>query len=330
MPFKEITSYRPLRWLRNGHSNTMASFLYRQGVDDPFYQRTRIDTPDQDFLDLDFAQVGSHNLIIVLHGLEGSSGSGYIKTMVRAIHHKGWDALVVNMRGCSGEPNRTYSSYHSGKSDDLDTVVKYVLENYHYHRIGILGFSLGGNITLRYMGEQRTQVPEPIKGGVAISVPCDLGSTAIRLSDWDNIVYLKRFLKDLKAKAYEKKKNFPDAPFTIEEIESVKSFKDFDDLYTGSAHGFGDAQGYWDNCSSTYVVDQIERPTLLINAWDDPFLTPECFPREAAENNPDFFFNQTKYGGHVGFSNQGLGDSWHEAQALYFLEEQFRKSLKVR
>lgn len=325
MPFKEITDYRPLRWLRNGHSNTMASFLYRQQIDKPFYQRTRIDTPDGDFLDLDFAKVGSHNLVVVLHGLEGSAESGYVKSIVRAIQHKGWDAVAVNMRGCSGEPNKTYGSYHSGKSDDLETVIQYLLSTHNYHKIGIVGFSLGGNITLRYMGEQGSKVPDPVKGGVAISVPCNLGATAVRLSDWDNIIYLKRFLKDLKAKAYEKKVNFPDAPFSLQDIESVKSFRDFDDLYTGPAHGFGNAEGYWNSCSSIYVLDQIERPTLLINAWDDPFLTPECFPREEAEQNPNFWFHQTKYGGHVGFAHRSVSDHWHEGHALNFIEERFRK-----
>ncbi len=325
MPFKKVTDYKPKYWLRNGHSNTIAAFLYRQGLDTPFYQRIRITTPDNDFLDLDFAQIGggSDTLIIVLHGLEGSSSSGYVKTLVKSIQRRSWDAVAVNMRGCSGEPNLNYGSYHSGKSDDLETVVNYLLENYDYKRIGVIGFSLGGNITLRYMGEQRTQVPSLVEAAVAISVPCDLGATAIRLSDWDNFIYLGRFLKDLKAKAIEKKTNFPKAPFSFEDINKVKSFRDFDDLYTGPAHGFGDAEGYWRNCSSIYVVDQIERPTMLVNAWDDPFLTPECFPADIAEGSKYFHFHQTKYGGHVGFANQSPSESWHEEYALDFLTEQF-------
>ena len=324
MPFKEVKSYQPPMPLRNGHLNTILTSQLRKVPMQ--YERERIDTPDQDFLDLDFSRVGSRTGIIVIHGLGGESGSSYVKGIARTINEAGWDAIALNMRGCSGEENRRYVSYHSGKTDDLATTIAYLETKGDYDQLGVLGFSLGGNVTLKYMGDMGADVPPIVKATAAISVPCDLKAAAIALSKWDNIIYLLRFLKMLKAKAREKLERFPEqATFTHKDIDKVKSFADFDNLYTGPAHGYGNAEGYWKHCSSRFVMPQIQRPSLLLNALDDPFFLPSCFPKEEGQNSKHFHFHQTRYGGHVGYTDKKFSRSWHEGYAVEFLREYLEK-----
>lgn len=293
-------AYKPPLLLRNAHANTIVSSLGRS-VESAPYERKRLELSDGDFLDLDFSVQGSNTVVLALHGLEGSSDRPYMLGMLNQARQMGWDGVAMNHRGCSGEDNRLLQSYHSGKSDDLAEVIEY-LGTMDYTSILVVGFSLGGNIVLKYMGENGASVPEKVHGAAAVSVPCHLESSQYKLCKGFNRVYTGRFLKTLKVKARAKKQLFPEAPFSLEELEAAKTLGEFDEFFTSRANGFVDAVDYWTKCSSKQFLGGIEIPTLLINAKDDPFLTEKCFPIEEAKANSNFHLAMPAYGGHVGFA----------------------------
>lgn len=318
MPIISKSKYRQLVLLSNRHLNTIIPSLFRKV--DVTYKRERIITPDNDFIDLDFSSKGNNNVVLILHGLEGSSKSSNVKGLVNISNLNYFDAVVLNFRGCSGEPNKLLTAYHSGKTDDIDLAVKHLIKR--YNSISIIGLSLGGNALLKYLGEGYPTV-KLIKKSVAVSVPCDLKSSAIQMSKRSNRIYMMRFLKTLKSKVLEKCKIHTLHSIDLKKIKNAKNFADFDNEYTAPVHGFKDAEIYWDLNSSKHFLNKIETPTLIINALDDPFLTSNCFPYKIAETS-DFLFLETPHkGGHVGFlSKTGIhGIYWHEQRAIEFITE---------
>jgi predicted alpha/beta-fold hydrolase len=318
MPILSNSKYRPLLLLSNKHINTIIPSLFRKV--DIEYQRERITTTDNDFIDLDFSSKGNDKVVLVLHGLEGSSKSSNVKGIVKISNLNNYDAVVLNFRGCSGEPNKLLSAYHSGKTDDIDLTIKHLSSK--YKSITTIGFSLGGNAMLKYLGEQHASVAL-ISKSVAISVPCNLKSSANKMAKSSNSIYMKRFLKTLKSKVFEKCKIHTDHTIDLIKIEKSKNFSDFDDEYTAPIHGFGNADNYWKLNSSKQFLKNITTPTLLINALDDPFLTEDCFPNEIAKTSDSLFLETPKKGGHMGFlSKTGInGIYWHEQRAFDFLTE---------
>ena len=287
------------------------------------YQRERLELPDGDFLDLDWARFGEKNprLAILTHGLEGDANAGYIRGMAAALGAAGWDALAWTLRGCGPEPNRLARFYHSGETRDLAAVIAHAAAAGNYPRVALVGFSLGGNVTLKYLGE--TAPPHPaIVGAVAISVPVELAASAARLDQQlGNRVYLRRFLRTLVEKVEAKAARFP-GQFDLAGIRRVRGFQEFDDRYTAPIHGFRDAADYWRQSSARQFLPTLRVPTLLVNARDDPFLAPECFPFAEAEANPCLFFQAPNHGGHVGFLDftEGVrGRTWAERRAVDFL-----------
>lgn len=318
MPLIENSTYQAPPLFNNGHVQTSYPTLFRK-VKPVHYQRERIYTPDDDFIDLDWSRVGSKNAVIISPGLEASSEASYIKGMTHAFNRRGWDGAVFNFRGCSGETNRLLRSYHSGASDDLHTVICHIIAHNPYEKLALIGFSLGGNLTLKYLGERGAHLFPVIQSAVTISVPCDLRSSALRLAESDNRLYMKRFLIRLNKRVKEKI-HLMIPPMTYEGFKSIKTFQEFDGLYTAPAHGFLSAEDYWTRCSSRQFIPRIGVPTLLINALDDPFLGKECFPREEAEKNPLFFLEMPSAGGHVGFVTfNSQGEYWHETRAASFI-----------
>lgn len=317
MPLVE-SDYIPPPLLKNGHAQTIFASACRwvRGVR---YERERIETADGDFLDLDWSRVGVPRLAILSHGLEGRSTRSYILGMVRALNRHGWDALAWNFRGCSGEPNRLARSYHSGATEDLEAVIRHLSEKYRYSKIALIGFSLGGNITLKYLGERGEDVPSVIKRSVAFSVPCHLESGAWQLAKRSNQIYMKRFLKMFRSKIREKKERMA-GRLDDNGFSRIKTFKEFDDRYTAPLNGFKDAEDYWEKASSEKVLHRIRIPTLLVNAGDDPFLPEPCYPVEKARANPNFFLEIPDFGGHVGFiAFNRQGEYWSESRALAFI-----------
>ncbi len=276
--------------------------------------------PDGDFLDLDWSRKGNKQLIIVLHGLEGSANRPYVKGMIKHFNENGWDGMGVNMRSCSGELNSKLYSYHMGVSDDLEHIITHVISKNKYSSIVLSGFSMGGNIVLKYLGEQKDNLPNEIKSAVTFSVPCHIQTANVNIESWYNWHYVKRFMKTLNGKVVEKSRRFP-GKLNVEK-PLPRNFTEFDERYTSKLHGFKDAVDYWTKCSSEQFLADIRIPTLLINAKDDSFLSEACFPYKIAEKNPYFYLETPDYGGHVGFSGDKLpnGAYWSENRALSFIE----------
>ncbi len=318
MPLVEKSTYSPPLLLRNAHLQTILPTLARK-VNGINYQRERIKTPDDDFLDLDWSAKGFSKVCVLCHGLESSSGEPYMKGMVRALNRRNWDAVAINFRGCSGEPNRRLRTYHSGATDDLQTVVDHIQNLGRYDEIALIGFSLGGNLVLKYVGEQGAGISDRITRAAAVSVPCDLESCSQRMTERKNGIYMRRFIKKLIRKM-EHKCRLAEAPFRLEQFLSMKTFKEFDDLYTGPVHGFKDAVDYWTRCSCRQFLHRIKIPTLLINAVDDPFLSEQCYPVGEAKESELFYLERPAHGGHVGFMTfDSKGEYWHEGQVADFV-----------
>ncbi|MGB5263403.1 MAG: alpha/beta fold hydrolase [Lutimonas sp.] len=309
------STYRPDLVFKNGHFNTIYRTLVHQLRLD--YERERIDTPDGDFLDLDWIRRGNQDLVLIIHGLEGSAGSKYVISLGHKAIEQNFDVLAMNLRGCSGEINRLYKSYHSGETRDLEHVLNHMSISTKYKHIFLVGYSLGGNQTLKFLGE--TQKNNVVTKAVAISVPCDLQASSEEIMKPKNFIYLYRFLNTLKPKLIKKNELF-NLQMDPEKIDLIKNFTDFDNMYTAPAHGFKNALDYYKRSSSKPFIPYIKKNTLIISALDDPFLSKSCFPFEEAENNHYVHLETPNFGGHVGF-NAVLNykkDFWLENRILEF------------
>jgi predicted alpha/beta-fold hydrolase len=325
MPVIETPGYHPPPLLSNGHLQTILPTLLRT-VDGLAYRRERIATPDDDFLDIDWAGAGAERAVILSHGLEGSADRGYMRGMARALVRAGWDAVAWNYRGCSGEMNRQARFYHSGATEDLEVLVGHVLATGRYRQLALVGFSLGGNLTLKYLGERGGSVDPRIAAAVAFSVPCDLRNSSDRLARLENTIYMRRFLKTLKKKVELKiaamPGAIPDNGLPDHGLRGMRTFHDFDNRFTAPLHGFADADDYWRRCSSRQFLRSITVPTLVVNALNDPFLGDRCYPVEEARDNSSLFLETPDSGGHVGFIEWNEnGDYWMDRRAVEFLRE---------
>ena len=318
MPIIAKSSYVAPLGIGNGHIQTLFPTLCRN-VGGVTYERERIWTVDDDFLDLDWATRGSEKLAIISHGLEGNSERWYVLGMIKALNRAGWDGLAWNMRGCSGEPNKKLRFYHSGATDDLSAVVEHSLGLEKYSLIALVGFSLGGNMTLKYLGERGSRVDRVIAKAVTCSVPCDLGSSADKMAKLSNRIYMKRFIRMLHEKIRAKMHIMPDK-IDDKEYDQIKTFREFDDRYTAPIHGFKDANDYYRRASCKQFIHNIPIPTLLVNAQNDPFLAGPCYPVEEARAHPTFFLEVPESGGHVGFISFNKEKTyWFESRAVSFL-----------
>jgi predicted alpha/beta-fold hydrolase len=315
------SDFLPTIPFRNGYFNTTYRPLFMK--DKATYERKRIKTWDQDFFDLDFSLVGSDTLVLLIHGLEGSSESRYMSSNVNHLNSKGLDTVCFNLRGCSGEDNLLLATYHSGKTEDVDFVVNHLIDTYKYKNIIIIGFSLGGNLTLKYLGEKGNNISPIIKGGIAASVPIDIGSAEIEMDKLKNKLYMEMFFKTMKNKILEKAYKFPEYKLDQGKLFKATKFKHLEYLYTVPVFGFESPEDYWEKASSKPYLSNIKKPTLLINAKDDTFLSKECYPHEEAKNSEFFFFEETKFGGHVGFmtSFKPKENKWLEHRIARFIKE---------
>lgn len=319
MPVISSTYKRPALFLSR-HLETIYPVVFRD-VSDVRYQRERLELADGDFLDLDWIRKGSPKLVLISHGLEGNTESKYLKGMARAASNAGYDVLTWNYRGCSEEMNRNFRFYHSGESADLGLVVESVLSRNIYQKIALIGFSVGGNITLKYLGEKGNTLSPFIKAAVAFSVPCDLKAGAEHMALWKSKFYMNRFLRNLHQKVRAKASQFPDK-INDEGFYSIKNFIEFDERYTAPLHGFKDAMEYYRKCSSIFYIPEITIPTLLVSALNDPFLVKECFPVEQAKQHSLFFLETPDKGGHCGFYQYNAnGNYWSDNRALEFLKD---------
>ncbi|MBV6644122.1 MAG: alpha/beta fold hydrolase [Cyclobacteriaceae bacterium] len=316
-----FTPYSPPWGLRNGHLSTIYPALFRRVNTTKPYIRKRIKTRDGDFLDLDLLTKNSSRVVIISHGLEGNSTRPYVLGVARACFAKGIDVIAWNCRGCSEEVNLKPRLYHSGATDDLWEVVQFA--SALYQEIHLVGFSLGGNLTLKFVGEN--DFPHSLKSAVAFSVPIDLHAGAKNISNPKNILYEKRFLKSLRNKIKAKHAQFPELPkFGLDKFARIKTLMDFDEHYTAPIHGFDSAIDYYQQNSAKFFLGQINIPTMVVNAINDPLLPPECLDHSLFDGNANLTFMTPRFGGHCGFPGiiDDIGSYWSEELVVSFILSQ--------
>lgn len=310
----DLLPYRRPWLLANAHLETIWPSLFRR-VAAPAYRRERIATADNDVLDLDWLQSGAPALVILSHGLEGDSRRHYMAGMANALSADGWDVLAWNFRGCGGEVNLQPRFTHNGSTEDLDAVVRHALSTGCYRTVVLVGFSMGGNLTLVYLGREQERVPDEVRGAVVFSVPTDLAEGAERLADAGNTLYMRRFLRLMGRKVMRQHARFPHL-FPVAGYSKLRTFADFDGRYTAPLHGFLHARDYWEQCSGNRYLDRIRVPTWIVNARNDPFLGPACYPQPGSS----VVLVAPENGGHCGFSEwSGDGLFWSERVAVHLL-----------
>ncbi|MGZ3236442.1 MAG: YheT family hydrolase [Burkholderiaceae bacterium] len=313
-------TYRAPHWLPGGHLQTIypATCIVKPPV---AYRRERWNAPDSDFVDIDFVD-GKPNqpLIVLFHGLEGSSDSHYCRALMAQINALGWSGAIPHFRGCSGELNNAPRFYHSGDAQEVDWILRRLMA-YRTQRQAskfyVAGVSLGGNALLRWLGESQHQA-EIIDAACSISAPLDLAGGGAALSRGLNMLYTRSFLRTLKPKCLKKLEQFPGL-FDREKMLSTRDLYEFDNVVTAPLHGYRNTEDYWNRASAKHVLTDITVPTLVLNAQNDPFLPAHHLPRSAASS---VTLEYPKQGGHVGFAVGSLPGSlnWLPQRMLQFLE----------
>lgn len=311
----------------NGHLQTILPSLFRKITIN--YTKERLDLPDGDFVMLNWAltnnsthlkkhKPNSKKLVIVTHGLEGDSSRHYVTGMVKVFIENGYDGLGWDCRSCSGEMNLLPRFYHHGDAQDLRLVVQHAIEFYKYEEIVLVGFSMGGSLTIRALAEKPEWVPNEVKKAIAASVPIDLPSSVAEMCKPGKRFYMKRFLNKLHVKLKQKAQMFPENPIlNVDNFEErIKDFYDFDSTYTAPLHGYENAIDFYNKASVKPILPHLKTPVLLIQALNDPFLSDSCF--ETGTQNPNLELLLSLKGGHVGFELRDSKCSFVELKAIEF------------
>jgi len=291
-------TFKPAWWLPGPHLQTLWPTLLRKKPKGLILERERLELPDGDFLDLDWtATQGKGPLVLILHGLEGSVDSSYAQGMLAAIVENQWRGVFMHFRGCSGEPNRMIRSYHSGETRDLARVVQHIRKREPNTPLAAIGFSLGGNVLLKWLGE--TGEDSPLEAAAAISVPFELDKAALRMQHGFSRIYQWHLLACLRKRLGDQFRE-QDVEYGLTALSGVKTLWDFDEKVTAPMYGFASADEYYKRSSSRRYLSKIRTPTLLVQALDDPFMTDDLIPElEELPNNIEL--EVTAGGGHVGF-----------------------------
>jgi predicted alpha/beta-fold hydrolase len=321
--------YRAPWWLPGGHTQTLYAALAapRPRVD---YRRERWDTPDGDFIDLDWAENQDRGsriedraetpLVVLFHGLEGCSRSPYALALMAAVRDAGWQGVVVHFRGCAGELNRLPRAYHSGDSAEIGWILQRLHARHPAEPLFAAGVSLGGNALLKWLGETGAAASAVIDRAAAVSAPVDLMAAGAVLDRGFNLLYTRHFLETMKRKAFAKLEQYPGL-FDAARVRAAGTLRDFDDAFTAPLHGFRNTDDYWTRASSKPGLGKIHVPTLVLNARNDPFLPARALPG-TAEVSAAVALEQPEDGGHAGFvSGRFPGHlGWLPARVLEFFE----------
>ncbi|HEX2548614.1 MAG TPA: hydrolase [Gammaproteobacteria bacterium] len=302
-------NFKPAWWLRQAHLQTLWPALLRRPIKNLILKRERIELPDGDFIDLDWTE-GSGPIVLILHGLEGSLQSSYAKGMLLALKKHHYRGVFMNFRGCSGEVNRFPHAYHSGETSDLNIVIQRLHAREPHTPLAAVGFSLGGNVLLKWLGE--TKHDNLLSAAVAISVPFELFKCIERVNRGFSRIYQWHLLHCLQRKMQLKSVN----------TSQFQTLREFDNHITAPLHGFKDAEDYYFRCSSRQFLPNIVVPTLLLQAKDDPFMTEDVVPT-VNELPPAVQLEVSEYGGHVGFVGGSLPwrpQYWLESRVPQFLQ----------
>jgi predicted alpha/beta-fold hydrolase len=315
------SGYVPPWWYRGRHLQTLWGPLLRP-IGRPRFRRERVDTPDGDFLDLDWCEPEASGapVVVVLHGLEGSSRSHYVSGLCREAAALGMRAVILNFRSCSGELNRAARLYHSGETSDLDAVLGQLIAREPAVRLGLVGISLGGNVLLKWLGERGVGAYAQVRAGAAISTPFDLAACARALDvGFCRALYTRNFLGSLKPKVRAKAPLHGDR-IDLDAVRRARTFTEYDRAVTAPMFGFVDERDYWARSSSRPYLPDIRRPALLLNAVNDPFVPPAALPDAEIAGSSWLEAVFVPEGGHAGFLEGPWGRrSWAERLALAFL-----------
>lgn len=285
-------------WLKGAHAQTIWPLLIKGPQ--PDLRRKRWKTPDEDFIDVDFLPHREGKpLVVLFHGLEGSSQSHYARALMRLLQEEEWNGAVVHFRGCSGEPNRLPRAYHSGDADEIDWILRRFARKYGGVPRHAVGFSLGGNALLCWLGTRREAAQNLLSRAAAISAPLDLTAAGHHLAQGFNKVYTRHFLSSMKRNAARKATAFPGL-IDMQQIRRARTLEDFDEAFTAPLHGYRSAEDYWRRASSKPLLGAIRLPTLVLNARNDPFMPPHALP--GPEQVSKYVRLELPHeGGHVGF-----------------------------
>jgi len=325
----ELT-YTPAWWVPGRHAQTLWGRVFRR----PPVVETRLErwvTPDDDELEIHRLDASGPNArqmprLVLLHGLEGTIRSNYLRGTLSLARERGWAADVVIFRGCGTRMNRQRRIYHSGETGDLDMVVRRLLNENPNQPMVLAGFSLGGNVLLKWLGEQGHNLPRVVRGAAAVSVPFDLEAGARQIEHGFSRIYTRHFLLSLVAKARRKLLDYPDL-FDDVRLQQARTLYDFDDVVTAPIHGFKNAHDYYCQSSCLQFLARVGTPTLLLSATDDPFMSRETSDAvlKVAQENPDLHTEFHSRGGHVGFvagRNPFRPHYYAEERVVEFLSEQ--------
>ena len=310
------SQFRPAWWARGPHLQTLWPSLFRRRSELNL-QRHRLELPDGDFLDLAFGE-GRGPTVLVLHGLEGDLQSHYAGGMLEALHRAGFRPVFMFLRGRSGEPNRLPRGYHSGAREDLAAVLEHLAAGPGGPALAAIGFSLGGNLLLKYLGERSQPL---LSAGVAVSVPFVLRDAMLRLDRGFSRLYQRHLLQRLKATYRVKLSRLP--PGLRVDLKAIRDFFDYDDRVTAPLNGFAGAEDYYARCSCRPFLPRIGTPTLILHSQDDPFMFPRTVP-QAGELGPGVTLELARRGGHVGFLAGALPwrpEYWLETRIVGFLRD---------
>ena len=310
------SDFAPAWWLPGPHLQTLWPAWVRRPQPIPM-TRERLELPDGDFIDLDWAGE-SGPIVVILHGLQGSSRSPHVRGLLRALCRRGWRGAVMHFRGCSGESNRLPRTYHSGETGDIGYVVHRLRERHPSTPVAAVGFSLGGNVLLKWLAKRGDRAE--IAAAAAVSVPFQLADAADRLEQGLSRAYKRHFIADLRRTVLEKFKHRP-GPIDLDAVRRESSFRGFDDRVTAPLHGFRDAEHYYDVASCRQYLRGVARPTLIVHALDDPFMTRDVVPGRE-ELSPSIRLELSAAGGHVGFVEGST--PW---SARYWLEDRIPRFL---
>lgn len=316
--------FKPAWWLPGPHLQTLWAPLIRTKIKLCIHPE-RLELPDGDFLDLAWVGHGPGPRVLILHGLNGSIDSPYARGILQAINKQGWRGVLMHFRGCSGEPNRRAQSYHAGKTDDLQTVITELIRREPDSPLFAIGYSLGGNVLLKWLGEIADKhLENPLKAAVAVSVPFQLAKTAEQLKAGFSRFYQWRLLRELSASHHHKCKHLT-KPSPVQSIDAsrLKTFWEFDNAITAPLHGFKNADDYYEQSSSSQYLTKINIPTLILHAHNDPFTNLNALPK-AHEVSPSVSLQFSAHGGHVGFVSGKY--PW---KPIYWLEKKIIDYLKT-
>ncbi len=318
-----LSHYTAPGWLPGGHLQTIYAYSLRQPMNFS-YRRERWETPDGDFIDLDWLDPSteSSSLVVLFHGLEGSSRSHYAVSLMNELMCRGMRGVVVHFRGCSSEVNRLARAYHSGDSSEIDWILRRFREREPNLCLYAVGVSIGGNMLLKWLGEQGENALRVVDRAAAISVPVDLRIGAQRLDyGWSKLIYTSWFLRSMKPKVLAKI-SAHGLPIDGRALRAISTFREIDDLYTAPIHGFKDAPDYWQRSSSKPWLRRIRVPTLMIGARNDPFFPGDALPT-AAKVSACVALEFSQTGGHVGFvTGKFPGDlNWLPSRILRFFSQ---------